>query len=225
MPLPALHCWMSDGCDQRKLAQVMLLYVACCMLHVGRLKDFMEANSRKSGLLMLFMFLEMARFPIYFIVARLTSVCAASFFLRMQSISCVHQHAQTTVHLPTDRRVLQPRRCAAALSLFCSAEAQTRHSVGVAVSALVCADCNELFHIPVPGLDLGPRTRQSNAAHHAYMCVPQLTASGCYQEELKVTDNRDATKSSYKQEMQKRVAKQVGQPAHSCRSAAYCQVP
>jgi hypothetical protein len=41
------------------------------------------------------------------------------------------------------------------------------------------------------------------------MCVPQLTASGCYQEELKVTDNRDATKSSYKQEMQKRVAKQV----------------
>ncbi len=30
-----------------------------------------------------------------------------------------------------------------------------------------------------------------------------------YQEELKVTDNRDATKSSYKQEMQKRVAKQV----------------
>ena len=44
---------------------------------------------------------------------------------------------------------------------------------------MVCADCNELFHIPVPGLDLGPRTRQSNAAHHAYMCGPQLAASGC----------------------------------------------
>ena len=73
-----------------------MLYVACCMLHVGRLKEFMEANSRKSGLLMLFMFLEMARFPIYFIVARLASVCAASFFLLMQSISCVHQHAQAS---------------------------------------------------------------------------------------------------------------------------------
>jgi hypothetical protein len=65
------------------------------MLHVGRLKEFMEANSRKSGLLMLFMIVEMARFPIYFVVARLAGVSAAAFFLHCD---------RRPVHLPTDWR-------------------------------------------------------------------------------------------------------------------------
>ena len=138
------------------------------------------------------------------------SALLPSFYSCSQYLAYTSTHRRA-VHLPTDRRVLQPRRCAAALSLFCSAAAQTRHSVGVAVSALLCADCNELFHVPVPGLDLGPRTRQSNTAQsrvHVPQCHGRLAASGL-QEELKVTDNRDATKSSYKQEMQKRLAKQV----------------
>lgn len=49
--------------NSRKSCCCMCIVCAVHMLHVGRLKEFMEANSRKSGLLMLFMIVEMARFP------------------------------------------------------------------------------------------------------------------------------------------------------------------
>ena len=80
--------------NSRKSCCCMCIVCAVHMLHVGRLKEFMEANSRKSGLLMLFMIVEMARFPI-FVVARLAGVSAAAFFLHCD---------RRPVHLPTDWR-------------------------------------------------------------------------------------------------------------------------